>query len=68
VLAHRAVSSCSDVGVHLPCNVVVTVTPEGVTEVAMVNPEEFGTRVPELKVVADDVYGRLSHALAGLPH
>ena len=66
-LAHRALELEPDVGLMLPCNVVVRMH-EGRTLVSAVDPEiiaDLGDH-PELKGVAEEAAGLLDAALDGL--
>lgn len=64
-LAHRALTHQPDVGVFLPCNVVVRSEPDGRCRVQAMNAgvmaEFFDT--PELEEVAREVMGRLERVL-----
>lgn len=67
-LAHRALQSDLDVGVLLPCNVVVYETDDGRTVVCAVDPAaaigEFGNE--DLRDIANDVKERLGRVLEQL--
>lgn len=68
-LAHKATQALPDIGLLLPCNVVVR-DQGGGTEVAFFDPETVmaGIDDPVVREVADDARGRLSRvrdALAG---
>jgi uncharacterized protein (DUF302 family) len=65
--AHQALGIDRSIGLLLPCNVVVRVTPAG-TVVEALDPQVMVTMTgrPELKPVADEVARRLASALAAL--
>ncbi len=67
-LAHRALQSDLDVGVLLPCNVVLYETDDGGTVVSAVDPAaaigEFGN--DDLRDIAKDVKERLGRVLEQL--
>ena len=68
-LAYDALRAEPDIGLLLPCNVVVYEADEpGETVVAAIDPEAaLGlTRNPELESIANDVGARLRRAIAGL--
>ncbi len=66
-LAHRALSADDDIGLLLPCNVVVAEM-EGGAEVAYARPEAMLALadVPELQSVAREAEERLARALDSL--
>ena len=68
-LAHRAISAEPEIGLLLPCNVVVYVTPEGKTVVSAIDPEAQFSLVEreDLAEVAAEVSARLQRVLAQLP-
>jgi uncharacterized protein (DUF302 family) len=65
--AHQALGIDRSIGLLLPCNIVVRVTPAG-TLVEALDPQVMVTLTgrPELKPVADEVGRRLAGALAAL--
>lgn len=67
-LAQRALATDMDVGVLLPCNVVVRDSDDGGTTISIVDPNaamgDFGT--PALREVATEAAERLSRVLAAL--
>lgn len=67
-LAHKALTSDLDVGILLPCNVVIYETDDGHTVVSAVDPAaaigEFGDE--SLREVADEVKARLTRVLERL--
>ena len=67
-LAHQALSAEPDVGLLMPCNVVVYEDAEGQTQVACVNVEKLLGVVgrPELADIAADVNARLRAAVDAL--
>jgi uncharacterized protein (DUF302 family) len=67
-LAHRALSADREIGVLLPCNVVVRATGPDETVVSAIDPHTMVqvTSDPEIKLVADDASARLRAALAEL--
>ncbi len=64
VLAHQALSADDNIGLMLPCNVVVA-TVEGGTEIAFVRPHAMMDIVdlPEIRGMADEAQARLERAL-----
>lgn len=71
-LAHRAVEANRQIGLLLPCNVVVRADPDhaGTVLVEAMNPGlmvEF-TGEPELRPIAEEVTGRLQAAIDSLKH
>jgi uncharacterized protein (DUF302 family) len=66
--AHKALSSEKNIGVLLPCNVVVQEFEDGQVEVSMVNPMESMQAVqnPALEEVASEVSRMMNQALAKL--
>jgi uncharacterized protein (DUF302 family) len=67
-LAHRALSAELDVGLMLPCNVVVWETDEGGSVVSMVDPETMvrGIDDPGLHEVASEARRKLETALQAI--
>lgn len=67
-LAHRALTADPQVGLLLPCNVVVSQLEEGTTEVALVDPiSMLGTvKSAELEIVAEEARARLERVAAAL--
>jgi uncharacterized protein (DUF302 family) len=67
-LAHRALSVEPDVGVFLPCNVVVREIAEGRTRVEVINARAMVEMFPQsdLGAVADEAQRRLDLALGAL--
>ena len=66
--AHKALSAEKNIGVLLPCNVVVQELEDGKVEVSMVNPMESMQAVqnPALGEVAAEVSSMMRQALAKL--
>ncbi len=64
-LAHRALEAVPEVGVFLPCNVVLRELPDGRTRVEAVNARAMAAAFPggELEPVADEVGERLRRVL-----
>ncbi len=64
--AHRALQASLDVGLLLPCNVVVCEQDGGGTHVAAIDPLETvaGRGGPELAVLAGEVHDRLARVMA----
>jgi uncharacterized protein (DUF302 family) len=60
-IAHKALNVTPDVGLVLPCNVVVAENASGGTDVSFMNPVVMMDVLPQadLKPLADDVYARL---------
>ncbi len=67
-LAHRALSAVPDIGLLLPCNVVVRQEPEGHVTVGFIDPETMVQLIdePAVREVADDAKARLLRARAKL--
>jgi uncharacterized protein (DUF302 family) len=63
-LAHQALSADDNIGLMLPCNVVVAAI-EGGTEIAFVRPHAMMDIVdlPEIRGMADEAQARLERAL-----
>jgi len=68
-LAHRAFSAEPEIGLLLPCNVVVYVNDGGQTVVSAIDPESMFTVVhrDDLAELATEVSTRLQRALAQMP-
>lgn len=62
-LAHRALSSELDIGVMLPCNVIVYEDDSHAVVHAVDPMQTIAATNPELKPIADEVRQRLSRAL-----
>jgi uncharacterized protein (DUF302 family) len=63
-LAHRALSTALDVGVMLPCNVVVYESDAGKATLVAIDPmQAVAAMAPELGEVAREVRGRLARVL-----
>lgn len=64
-LAHQALSVEQDIGLLLPCNVVIYESGSG-SVIQVLDPDLMAdlTGNPELQVIADDARGRLERALA----
>jgi uncharacterized protein (DUF302 family) len=67
-LAYRALQAEDQIGLLLPCNVVVRSLPDGRTEVAAIDPQVMVTMTGNaaLAAVADDATARLGAALRSL--
>lgn len=67
-LAYRALSTAPEVGLLLPCNVVVAQVEEGVTEVSLVDPVAMLGVVAyaDLRPVAEEAAARLDRVAASL--
>ena len=67
-LAYRALQAEDQIGLLLPCNVVVRWLPDGRTEVAAIDPQVMVTMTGNaaLAAVADDATARLGAALRSL--
>ena len=67
-LAHRALTIAPEVGLLLPCNVVVRQVEEGVSEVSLVDPLGMMAVVgkPELQVVAQEARTKLERVASSL--
>jgi uncharacterized protein (DUF302 family) len=68
-LAHRALSAEPEIGLLLPCNVVVYVNDGGQTVVSAIDPESMFSvvRRDDLAELATEVSTRLQRALVQLP-
>ena len=63
-LAHRALSSVVEVGVMLPCNVVVYERNDGQTALVAIDPTEtIAAAEPALAPIAEEVRARLARVL-----
>ena len=67
-LAHRALTAEPDIGLLLPCNVVVRETPDGALVVSFMDPVAVMqmTSNPEVAAVAQEVRSRLERVRAAL--
>ncbi|HVZ19677.1 MAG TPA: DUF302 domain-containing protein [Vicinamibacterales bacterium] len=68
VLAHKALTADPQVGLLLPCNVVIQDAGEGRVAVSMADPRAMFTLVdrPDVKPIADEADARLRRVLASL--
>ena len=67
-LAHRALSSELDVGIMLPCNVVVYEGDDGQATVLAIDPmQTVAAHNPALRPIAEEVQGKLLRVLDKLP-
>lgn len=68
VLAHRAIEADPDIGLLLPCNVVVREEADGVVTVAFMNPEAVLQLVdkPEVRAIGKEVLTLLQRVSASL--
>ncbi len=66
--AHQALTAEPNIGVMLPCNVVVQETEKGKIEVTMINPMDAMQSVnnPEMTAIAEKVTEKLGTALKNL--
>ncbi len=63
-LAHRALSTVTEIGVLLPCNLAVWEGDDGKAVVAAVDPmQTIAAQMPELAPVAEEVRQRLARVL-----
>ncbi len=63
-LAYRALSAVTDIGVMLPCNVVVYEGDDGAAVVLAIDPmQTIAAAMPELRELAGEVRTRLRRAL-----
>lgn len=67
-LAYRALNTAPEVGLLLPCNVVVSYVEDNVTEVAIIDPLSMLGFVshPDLKPVAEEARARLDRVVKAL--
>jgi uncharacterized protein (DUF302 family) len=63
--AHKALQTENKVGTMLPCNVIVQETPEGKTEIAVIDPVESMKAInnPELEKIANEVRKMLKESI-----
>jgi uncharacterized protein (DUF302 family) len=67
-LAHRALQTVTELGVLLPCNVIVYEDDAGKTVVVAVDPmQTIAAQLPALAPVAAEVRGKLARVLEQLP-
>jgi uncharacterized protein (DUF302 family) len=69
-LAHKALLAEPDIGLLLPCNVVVRQEPEGHVTVGFIDPQTMVDLIdkPAVREVADDAKERLLRVREGLTH
>jgi uncharacterized protein (DUF302 family) len=67
-LAHKALQAEPDVGLLLPCNVVVRALPDGQTMVEALDPVQqlAVARAPGLEQMAQEVRGRMERVIAAV--
>jgi uncharacterized protein (DUF302 family) len=67
-LAHRALTIAPEVGLLLPCNVIVRQIEPEVTEVSLIDPLGMMAFIdqPELQIVAQEARAKLDHVAASL--
>lgn len=67
-LAHRALVIAPEIGLLLPCNVVISEVEEGKTDVSIINPVAMMDVVknPALSDIANEAFERLERVKAGL--
>ncbi len=63
--AHKALQMENKVGTMLPCNVIVQETPDGKTEIAVIDPVESMKAInnPELEKIANEVRELLKESI-----
>jgi len=68
VLAHQAISAVPDIGLLLPCNVLVREDEDGAVSVSFMDPKSVLSLVdnPEVEPLAGEVKSRLERVLAAL--
>jgi uncharacterized protein (DUF302 family) len=67
-LAHRALTIAPEVGLLLPCNVIVRQIEAGVSEVSLIDPLGMMATIgkPELQAVAEEARAKLERVAASL--
>ena len=67
-LAHRALTIAPEVGLLLPCNVIVRQIEDGVSEVSLIDPLGMMAMIhnPELEAVAKEARAKLERVAASL--
>jgi uncharacterized protein (DUF302 family) len=66
-LAHRALTAELDVGIMLPCNVIVYESDDGRAVVNAIDPmQTLAANEPRLRPIADEVRGKLTRVLERL--
>lgn len=67
-LAHRALVIAPEIGLLLPCNVVISEVEEGKTDVSIINPVAMMDVVqnPALRDIANEAFERLERVKIGL--
>jgi uncharacterized protein (DUF302 family) len=68
VLAHKAISAVPDIGLLLPCNVLVREDDEGAVSVSFMDPQSVLSLVnnPGVAPLAEEVKAKLERVLAAL--
>ena len=63
--AYRSLQAEKNIGIVLPCNIVVQETGDGKTDVAAVNPlvAMKGIENPEMDKIAEEIYGKLTNVI-----
>ena len=66
--AYRSLQAEKNIGIVLPCNIVVQETGDGKTDVAAVNPlvAMKGIENPEMDKIAEEIYGKLTNVIESL--
>ena len=68
-LAHRALTAEPEIGLLLPCNVIVYASSDGATRISVIDPEAQFTLAQraDLAKLARDISARLQRALGQIP-
>lgn len=66
--AYRSLQAEKNIGILLPCNIVVQESGDGKTDIAAVNPlvAMKGIENPEMDKIAEEIYGKLTNVIKNL--